>query len=67
MSQSQLNLASPARKFYFIKDLEKIIGRSRLTIRRWWTSGKFPEPIKLNGITLAWDVVSIETWCNHNK
>lgn len=46
----------------FITDLEKLIGRNRLTLRRWWMSGKFPAPIKLNGTTLAWHRETISHW-----
>ena len=50
----------------FITDLEKIIGRNRLTLRRWWTDNKFPKPIKLNGTTLAWHKETIRTWINEH-
>ncbi|WP_133127717.1 helix-turn-helix transcriptional regulator [Legionella nagasakiensis] len=52
------------QQILFITDLEKLIGRNRLTLRRWWTSGKFPEPIKLNGTTLAWHVETVNHWIN---
>ena len=42
--------------------LEKIIGRNRLTLRRWWLAGKFPKPVKLNGNTLAWSSDIIDGW-----
>ncbi len=50
----------------FITDLEKIIGRNRLTLRRWWLEDKFPKPVKLNGTTLAWHAKSIHDWINQN-
>lgn len=50
----------------FINDLEKVIGRNRLTLRRWWQEGKFPTPIKLNGTTLAWHAEIIGEWINKN-
>ncbi|MCX7120095.1 MAG: AlpA family phage regulatory protein [Legionellales bacterium] len=52
------------QQLFFITDLEKIIGRNRLTIRRWWLGGKFPKPIKLNGSTLMWHVETINEWIN---
>ncbi|HBB6940334.1 TPA: AlpA family phage regulatory protein [Legionella pneumophila] len=52
------------QQILFINDLEKLLGRNRLTLRRWWTSGKFPKPIKLNGTTLAWHVETIDGWIN---
>ncbi|HHT9911421.1 TPA: helix-turn-helix transcriptional regulator [Legionella pneumophila] len=54
------------KQILFITDLEKLLGRNRLTLRRWWTSGKFPEPIKLNGTTLVWHQETIEHWIDQN-
>lgn len=51
-----------SQQIFFITDLEKIIGRNRLTLRRWWLDGKFPAPIKLNGTTLAWHANTIYEW-----
>lgn len=51
-----------SQQIFFITDLEKIIGRNRLTLRRWWLDGKFPSPIKLNGTTLAWRADTIYRW-----
>lgn len=50
----------------FINDLEKLIGRNRLTLRRWWMEGKFPVPVKLNGTTLAWHYATINAWINQH-
>lgn len=50
------------QEILFITDIEKMIGRNRLTLRRWWTDGKFPKPIKLHGTTLAWSKSTIERW-----
>ncbi|HFK5879045.1 TPA: helix-turn-helix transcriptional regulator [Legionella pneumophila] len=52
------------QKLLFIKDVEQIIGRNRLTLRRWWSAGKFPKPTKLNGTSLAWQTDVIEKWIN---
>lgn len=46
----------------YIKDVEQITGRNRLTIRRWWEKGKFPKPIKLHSSVLAWHTQTIQTW-----
>ncbi|APF04199.1 TPA: helix-turn-helix transcriptional regulator [Legionella pneumophila] len=51
-----------SQKVLFIPDLEKMIGRNRVTLRRWWLTGKFPRPVKLNGTTLAWHSDEIEGW-----
>lgn len=55
-----------SQQIFFITDLEKITGRNRLTLRRWWIDGKFPKPIKLNGTTLAWHIDTINQWINQN-
>lgn len=54
------------QQILFITDLERLIGRNRLTLRRWWTSGKFPIPVKLNGTTLAWRKETINQWIEQN-
>ncbi len=51
-----------SQKVLFIPDLEKMIGRNRVTLRRWWLTGKFPRPVKLNGTTLAWHSDEINEW-----
>jgi prophage regulatory protein len=61
-----INIQEFSQKVLFITDLEKIIGRNRLTLRRWWMDGKFPKPVKLNGTTLAWHTESIDNWINQN-
>lgn len=60
------NLQKLSQKVLFITDLEQIMGRNRLTLRRWWLDGNFPEPVKLNGTTLAWHADSINNWINQN-
>ena len=58
------NTQNLSQQVFFITDLEKIIGRNRLTLRRWWMDGKFPRPVKLNGTTLAWHSNAIDEWIN---
>lgn len=55
-----------SQQVLFITDLEKIIGRNRLTLRRWWLEGKFPKPVKLNGSTLVWHADTINKWIEQN-
>ncbi len=50
-------------KIYFIKDAEQIIGRNRLTLRRWWEKDNFPKPTLINN-RLAWHAETIEKWIN---
>ncbi len=56
----------PQQQLLFINDLERIIGKSRLTLRRWWERGHFPKPVKINGKTLAWNASVIEKWIREN-
>lgn len=60
------NIQTVSQQVLFITDLEIIIGRNRLTLRRWWLEGKFPPPVKLNGTTLAWHAEAINDWINQN-
>ena len=55
------------QKLLFIKDVEQIIGRNRLTLRRWWEKSKFPRPTKLNGTVLAWRTDVIDQWINDSQ
>ena len=57
-----VNYQKLSQRVLFLPDLEKIIGRNRLTLRRWWLAGKFPKPVKLNGNTLAWSSDIIDGW-----
>ena len=57
-----VNYQQLSQRVLFLPDLEKIIGRNRLTLRRWWLAGKFPKPVKLNGNTLAWSSDIIDGW-----
>ncbi len=61
-----INDKEMSQKILFINDLEKIIGRNRLTLRRWWLKGKFPMPVKLNGTALAWHAETIHEWIRQN-
>ena len=65
MMQTELN-QSFKQKLLYIQDVEQIIGRSRLTLRRWWMAGNFPIPTKLNSSVLAWRTESIERWIDQN-
>ena len=44
------------------KDVEQITGINRVTLRRWWSDGCFPRPVKLNGGVLAWHYDDINQW-----
>tara|TARA_R110000868_G_scaffold162538_2_gene393897 strand:+ start:9812 stop:10021 length:210 start_codon:yes stop_codon:yes gene_type:complete len=52
-------------KIYFIKDVEQIIRKNRLTLRRWWNKEQFPKPSYING-RLAWHSEVIEQWISQN-
>jgi predicted DNA-binding transcriptional regulator AlpA len=62
----RVNYLELSQKVLFITGLEKIIGRSRLTLRHWWEAGRFPKPVKLNGTTLAWQSETINDWIGQN-
>lgn len=53
------------QQILFIKDAEQIIGRNRLTLRRMWTTGRFPKPILINN-RLAWHADVIDQWIKQN-
>ena len=55
-----------SQQVFFITDLEILIGRNRLTLRRWWVDGKFPRPVKLNGTTLVWHSNVIHDWIDEH-
>ena len=54
------------QQVFFINDLERMIGRSRTTLRRWWLLDQFPRPVKLNHSTLAWHRNDVEQWIEEN-
>lgn len=60
------NIHEFSQQVLFITDVERIIGRKRLTLRRWWVDGKFPQPAKLNGTTLVWRSDVIFEWVDRN-
>lgn len=66
MTNSFPSTLEPQAQLLFIKDLERMLSRDRLTLRRWWTTGKFPLPVKLHGSTLAWHRDAVETWITQN-
>lgn len=52
-------------KIYFIKDVEEITRRNRITLRRWWEKDLFPSPALINN-RLAWHADVIEHWIAQN-
>lgn len=48
-------------KIYFIKDIEDLVRRDRLTLRRWWNAGKFPVPTIIYG-RVAWESDVVNLW-----
>ena len=54
------------QQILFMKDVEKILGISSITLRRWWVAGYFPKPVKMNGSMLAWHHDVIHQWINEN-
>ena len=33
-----------------------------MTIRRWWADGRFPQPKKVGGRLIRWNVETLERW-----
>lgn len=54
------------RQMFYINDIEKITGRNRLTLRRWWEKGSFPKPRKLHSSVLVWHATDLQEWINKN-
>lgn len=50
----------------YIKDVETIIGKPRVTLRRWWEKGRFPKPKLMFGTRLAWRADVIKKWIKDN-
>ena len=46
----------------YINDVEQLIGKNRVTLRRWWYADQFPKPVKLHSCALAWRKETIEQW-----
>ena len=44
-----------------ISPTEKLAGKPRKTLRRWWEKNKFPKPTKFNG-RLYWRTSAILKW-----
>jgi prophage regulatory protein len=49
-------------KLLSTRQVTDIIGRSPLTLRRWWKSGSFPKPLFYNNRTLGWSEKDIQQW-----
>lgn len=49
-----------------IRDIERITGFTRCTLRKKWLKKTFPEPIKLSGGNLIWHVETIKEWIKEN-
>jgi predicted DNA-binding transcriptional regulator AlpA len=50
------------REFFYIRDIEQITGRHRLTIWRWWKKGKFPKPFTNHSMVNVWKSDDIIKW-----
>lgn len=51
-------------KILFIKDVEHLLRRNRLTLRRMWYRGDFPEPTGRINNRLYWKAEIIDQWIN---
>jgi prophage regulatory protein len=48
-----------------IKDMCALINRDRRTLWAWVKSGKFPEPLRINGRTIGWRASSYRAWLDN--
>ena len=49
------------KKIIFIKQVEERTGKHRQTLWRWWNSGKFPKPTKVESQN-AWLEEVVDQW-----
>lgn len=49
------------KRLLFIAQVEKRVGRHRVTLDRWWNQGKFPRPTLIEGRN-AWYESEIDQW-----
>lgn len=59
------SIARKPQLVFYIKDVEQIIGKPRITLRRWWNVNKLPSPAMING-RLAWHSDVIHQWINEH-
>jgi prophage regulatory protein len=45
-----------------LKEVQHRVGLGRSTIYRWMAEGRFPEPVRLGGHSVAWAQDDIDTW-----
>jgi prophage regulatory protein len=50
---------------FFINDLERLLRRNRLTLRRMWCRGDFPIPSGRINNRLYWKADAINQWINN--
>lgn len=50
-----------------IKEMCGLIGRDRRTLWAWVRSGKFPEPLRINGRTIGWRASSYRSWLENAR
>lgn len=48
-----------------LKEVMVLLGVSRMTIHRWVTAGRFPQPLKANGRTFGFNYNSVIEWINN--
>lgn len=50
------------RQLLYMEDITQLTGKHPVTLRRWWKSGKFPQPTKHS--VLVWRADVIHEWIN---
>lgn len=56
------NQTIPLPIIWFINDLEKLLRRNRLTLRRMWYRGDFPKPCGRINNRLYWKANVVDQW-----
>jgi predicted DNA-binding transcriptional regulator AlpA len=58
MSQDERKIQ---QEIYFMRDVVKLTGIAKFTLRSWWEKGEFPKPALIGGL-LCWRVKDINNW-----
>ena len=49
------------------KEVSRLVGFSRSTIRRWADGGLFPKPRRIGSRSLVWTVADLRAWASKLK
>ncbi|MAD63846.1 AlpA family phage regulatory protein [Haliea sp.] len=64
--ESDINVEAqngPLLDLYCIQQVRRFLGgKSRSTIYRWVSEGRFPKPVKLGANSIAWPIEELIAW-----